>query len=152
MADWSASVFTRNNFFINNITEESFIWSSNFWDNSSVGNYWSDYLTRYPNASEIGHTGIGDTPYVLDDGNIDHYPLMYPYDVERDQIALPDPPPQADAGIAPSTILIVGASTITVIGVTAILLYYHKRKSSKANRLVPSPFVGCFFSFTKVNI
>ncbi len=48
------------------------------WDNGSVGNYWSDYLTKYPNASEIGDTGIGDTPYVIDANNIDHYPLMFP--------------------------------------------------------------------------
>jgi hypothetical protein len=28
-------------------------------------NYWSDYLTKYPNATEIAGTGIGDTPYVF---------------------------------------------------------------------------------------
>jgi hypothetical protein len=48
------------------------------WDNGSVGNYWSNYKSKYPNASEIGTTGIGDTPYVIDEKNIDHYPLMYP--------------------------------------------------------------------------
>lgn len=26
-------------------------------------NYWSDYLTKYPNAMEIGNSGIWDTPY-----------------------------------------------------------------------------------------
>jgi hypothetical protein len=30
-------------------------------------NYWSDYATRYPNATEVGSSGIGNTPYVLSD-------------------------------------------------------------------------------------
>ena len=35
------------------------------WDNGTAGNYWSDYTTLYPNASEIGDTGVGDTPYQI---------------------------------------------------------------------------------------
>jgi len=49
------------------------------WDNGTSGNYWSDYLTRYPNASEIGNTGVGDTPFYINENNIDHYPLMEPF-------------------------------------------------------------------------
>jgi parallel beta-helix repeat protein len=45
------------------------------WDNCTVGNYWSDYLTKYPNAAEIGDSGIGDIPYTIDSKNVDHYPL-----------------------------------------------------------------------------
>jgi len=48
------------------------------WDSGSEGNYWSDYLTRYPNASEINSSGIGDMPYVIDENNQDNYPLMEP--------------------------------------------------------------------------
>ncbi len=51
------------------------------WDNGTVGNYWSDYQTRYPNASEIGNTGIGDTPFYINDNNIDYYPLMEPIEI-----------------------------------------------------------------------
>jgi nitrous oxidase accessory protein len=34
------------------------------WDKGRAigGNYWSDYLLKYPNAAEIDHSGIGDTP------------------------------------------------------------------------------------------
>jgi parallel beta-helix repeat protein len=46
------------------------------WDNGKQGNYWSDYLKEYPNASEIGTSGIGDTPYVIDANNTDYYPLI----------------------------------------------------------------------------
>jgi len=37
----------------------------NAWDNGERGNYWSDYLTRYANATEVDDSGIGDTPYVI---------------------------------------------------------------------------------------
>ncbi len=50
--------------------------TKNFWDNGNEGNYWSDYLTKYPNASEVGSTGVWDSPYVLDANNVDHYPLI----------------------------------------------------------------------------
>jgi hypothetical protein len=75
------NVFTQNTFLCDNSTDDRFIDvdSANFWDNGSLGNYWIDYLTRYPNASEIGSTGIGDTPYVLGADNVDRYPLMYPW-------------------------------------------------------------------------
>lgn len=68
---------------------------SNHWDNGNEGNYWSDYLTRYPNASEIGNTGIGDTPYsiFMQDGSLidqDHYPLMVPFDISSINLEFPE--------------------------------------------------------------
>ncbi len=51
------------------------------WDKGEEGNYWSDYKTKYPNATEIDSTGIGNTPYFLDTGNIDSYPLVRPVDI-----------------------------------------------------------------------
>jgi parallel beta-helix repeat protein len=50
----------------------------NIWDDGfpSGGNYWSDYMVRYPNAHEIDASRIWDTQYVIDASNIDHYPLM----------------------------------------------------------------------------
>jgi hypothetical protein len=50
--------------------------SVNNWDNGSIGNYWSDYLTKYPQAKEIGNSAIGDTPYNLNVNNTDNYPLI----------------------------------------------------------------------------
>jgi len=41
------------------------------------GNYWSDYATKYPNATEIGSSGFGDTPYdVIGGTNKDYLPLV----------------------------------------------------------------------------
>jgi hypothetical protein len=59
------------------------------WFKDTRGNYWNDYLSRYPNASEVDSSGIGDTPYVIDTGNIDPYPLMAPYDASNLTIQLP---------------------------------------------------------------
>jgi parallel beta-helix repeat protein len=54
---------------------------SNTWDNgsSSEGNYWSDYVTKYPNAVEIDSSGVWNTPYIINSNNKDNYPLMNPY-------------------------------------------------------------------------
>jgi parallel beta-helix repeat protein len=40
-------------------------------------NYWSDYLERYPNAKEIGNSGIWDTPYDRETF-ADNHPLVKP--------------------------------------------------------------------------
>jgi parallel beta-helix repeat protein len=48
----------------------------NAWDNGSEGNYWSDYLTKYPNATETDSVGVGNMPYVIGENNKDHYPLL----------------------------------------------------------------------------
>ncbi len=63
----------------------------NTWDDDAEGNYWSDYGTRYPTASNDGV--VWDTPYVLDGGGVDRYPLVrFPGFEDRD-------PPMADAGL-----------------------------------------------------
>lgn len=55
------------------------------WDDGypSGGNYWSDYngTDRYGGLyqNETGRDGVGDTPYVINANNIDHYPLMGPW-------------------------------------------------------------------------
>jgi parallel beta-helix repeat protein len=86
-----------NIFFENNIVfQHTFIFGgseNNLWDNSSVGNHWGDYQTKYSNASEIGNTGIGDTPYVIDADNIDYYPLVAPVDNTAPAIEVLSPAP-----------------------------------------------------------
>jgi hypothetical protein len=44
-----------------------------------LGNYWDDFVDRYPDAEEIDATGIWNTPYEID-GDSDNYPLMEPFE------------------------------------------------------------------------
>ena len=74
-----------NNNFINNTDQIHVSGVFNKWDQGypSGGNYWSDYngtdLYSGPYQNETGSDGIGDTPYVIDAYNVDHYPLMNSY-------------------------------------------------------------------------
>lgn len=78
LSDSHNNDFYHNNF-VDNIVQIDCISSVNFyWDNGYEGNYWSDYVTRYINAS-YDEFGIWDTPYVIDENNQDNYPLRGPY-------------------------------------------------------------------------
>jgi parallel beta-helix repeat protein len=92
----SGNLIYHNNF-INNIhqAEISPYSYDNVWDASYPlgGNFWSDYsgddLYGGPNQDEAGSDGIGDTPYIIDMGNQDAYPLMNAYivtDLNQDGI------------------------------------------------------------------
>jgi nitrous oxidase accessory protein NosD len=50
----------------------------NIWDDGKEGNYWSDYLNRYPNALEGANRDVGNTAYTINENNIDRYPLLSP--------------------------------------------------------------------------
>jgi parallel beta-helix repeat protein len=66
----------HNNFI--NYTSPASAMASARWDDGypSGGNYWSDYLTRYPDAAENDSSAIWGTSYVIDVNNTDRYPLM----------------------------------------------------------------------------
>lgn len=71
-----------HNNFINN-TEQAYSESStDIWDDDypSGGNYWSNYANgdekRGSDQSLPGSDGIGDIPHIIDEDNIDHYPLV----------------------------------------------------------------------------
>ena len=137
----SSNMFFKNNFYL---TDYPALFVESLWDNGSVGNYWSNYPIKYPNASEVGNTWIGDTPYVIEREwyttreypnvkNVDNYPLMYPYDIENDTIAFPTPEPTSTPEPEPfPTLLVTSASAATataIVGVT-LLFYFKKRRHS----------------------
>jgi hypothetical protein len=131
VTDRSASnIFSQNNFFCDNSTDELLIGvlSDNSWDNGSLGNYWSDYLTKYPNASEVGKTGIGNTPYIIDENNVDNHPLMYPYDIENDTIAFPKPEPQPEPEPFPTAPVVTASVASVGVAAAGLLVYFRKRK------------------------
>jgi hypothetical protein len=130
----------------------------NYWNSSVAGNYWSNYLSKYPNASEIGNSGIWNTAYEVDANNSDYYPLMSPIDILTGEITkstpTPTPSPDPTPTLTPSptpeptpeptqtpiptlepensinTFLVFG--TIIVIAVAAAgALVYFKRKGAK---------------------
>jgi len=56
-------------------------YDSNKWDNGSLGNYWSDYQSRYPSATNDGY--VWDLPYRYNyplNMLLDTHPLAVPYD------------------------------------------------------------------------
>ena len=90
--DEASNNYIYHNNFIDNVQQVyDYSWdypvspSLNNWDDGypSGGNYWSDYngtdLYSGPYQNETGSDGIGDTPYVIDENNVDHYPLMKPW-------------------------------------------------------------------------
>ncbi len=93
------------NAFINNTSQAGAGSSAEVtWDNDGKGNYWSDYQTKYPNASQIGASGIGNTPYVMDENNTDYYPLWSPTDI----------PPSPALGVLPSPALPILTPTSSI--------------------------------------
>jgi parallel beta-helix repeat protein len=80
------NTFYHNNFINNKVSDglqvsNPWFWrhpETNVWDNGVEGNYWSDYTSRYSDATEIDCSGIGDTPFVINEANVDHYPLIVP--------------------------------------------------------------------------
>lgn len=94
--EWNNTIYHNN--FLNN-TEHAFMgpasYCNNTWDNGypSGGNYWDNYtgndLYQGSSQDELGSDGIGDTAYVINENNVDRYPLMNPYvkgDMNHDAI------------------------------------------------------------------
>ncbi|MEJ2240589.1 MAG: NosD domain-containing protein [Candidatus Bathyarchaeota archaeon] len=68
-----------HNNFINNtiqISNNDSI-SENKWDNSSEGNYWSNF-----NSTDNNGDIISDTPHIIDQNNQDNYPFNDPIDID----------------------------------------------------------------------
>ena len=53
--------------------------SVNIWYAGYLGNYWSDYTAKYPNAIQIGDSGVNNHPYIIDEQNTDKHPLTQPF-------------------------------------------------------------------------
>ncbi|MHA1750513.1 MAG: NosD domain-containing protein [Promethearchaeota archaeon] len=67
--------FYQNHFIDNNVNALD-DGTDNYWDNGSIGNYWSDYWDTYLGV-DLDDDGIGDIPYNIEGsaGNQDRYPI-----------------------------------------------------------------------------
>ena len=126
---------TNNTFYHNNFINNSLFGScqisnpwiaaysvgeNNIWDNGSIGNYWNDFKQRFPTASEIFGKGVWNTPYFINEENIDQYPLVAPYGTVIDTLP-----------ILPC-LLVVVISTVAITGLAIYLKKSKKRKSEGA--------------------
>ncbi len=83
-----------HNIFVNNSKNFGTNWAvsgTNSFDDGKEGNYWDDYLTMYPDTSEVGQSGTGDIPYLLVDMNVDNHPLLNQPTVSDKVPTLPEP-------------------------------------------------------------
>lgn len=84
------NTFYGNNFTDNYIHVYTDTNSINYWDDGYPpqgigGNYWDDFKERYPYVEDIysgpyqnetGSDGFWDEPYIINEDNIDHYPIV----------------------------------------------------------------------------
>jgi len=117
------NIFNDNKFFHNNLinnTIQVYFYGAakvNSWDAGypSGGNYWSDYAGKDSynglNQNLSGSDGIGDTPYIIDARNRDHYPLMKPW---TSLAYMPMPTLSVQVSANPGSIATGQTSTITV--------------------------------------
>jgi parallel beta-helix repeat protein len=126
------SVF-ENNFVDNNIQAKISMTNCSIkWDNGEEGNYWSDYQTKYPNASESSNSGIGDTPYIIDESNRDNYPLMMQYEIA------PTPSPESTPKPEPFPVTLVFVASVGIaLAIAGLVVYFKKRKQQ-----IPKAIVG----------
>ncbi len=77
--EYSSDNLVYHNNFIGNTIQiyDNNTSSENTWDNSSEGNYWSNY-----NGTDNNGDSIGDTPYIINENNQDNYPFMNQIDLE----------------------------------------------------------------------
>lgn len=116
----SGNLVQRNNF-LQSAQQAYSSESSNTWDADGAGNYWDTY-----NATDNDSNGIGDTPYVIDESNVDHYPLAQitnnTLSLETEPVS-PTPQPQDSPSVViPATVAVL---VIAVAG-AAIILSFRK--------------------------
>jgi parallel beta-helix repeat protein len=99
--------------------------SINSWDNGSIGNYWSDY-----NGSGV---------YVIDENNIDHYPLTNPVDINaQTPTSTPTPtpflPPRNPPHLELLDYLLLISVILAVIIAVSVLFFRRHRKTISQNK------------------
>ena len=97
------------------------------------GNYWSDYLTRYPNASEVDSSGVWNMPYVFADSSNfenrkfqDSHPLVSPLAIPNFSSTLPIVQ-SIQKAIDVQVVLLAVSIMVAVIAI-GLFLFFKERK------------------------
>jgi parallel beta-helix repeat protein len=97
--------------------------NGNYWDNGTYGNYWSDY--------------DGSGKYIINENNIDHYPLKT--QVEINSLSIPTTNTGPDPISIDPTPIVLGLVAILAI-VTISLLMYRRHQSQVKKSLISQVF------------
>ena len=129
------------NIFINNSKNFATNWEvigSNFFDNGTIGNYWDDYLTKYPDATQIGNSGIGNTPYLVYGNISDNFPLLTkpnipPIDVPIQSLLNSTASPNATSAVPELPWMVIVPLLLSVFSVALMPKHRKTVKLSKIN-------------------
>ena len=127
----------------NTITENNFVgsvWIEIGEDETVDRNYWSDYFTKYPNATEIDSTGIGNTPYVFysyvnsasglsSSPLYDNHPQIKPVSISIFTSNAPIASANQISSVIPEFPLAIIALAVVLIANTLVVFEYKKRRS-----------------------
>ena len=154
ISDAYNNTFFHNNFNDNELDSQVLTqwylvstYETNAWDNGHEGNYWSNFEDRYPNATEISQRNTWNTPYYIDDVNIDNHPLVNPHkigtdkpetepetDKPDDSVVLPSispsPSPSPEQTVSeplPTEVLTVSVASVAIASI-GLIVYFKKRK------------------------
>jgi hypothetical protein len=125
------------NVFINNSKNFGTNWNvngANSFDNGTIGNYWDDYLTKYPGAAQIGNSGIGNTPYLVYGDVSDNFPLLTqpnipPIDVPIQSLPNSTGSPNATSAVTELSWLVILPLLLSALSVALVLR--HRKQVKK---------------------
>jgi hypothetical protein len=107
--------------------------SNNTWDNGypDGGNFWIDYRTYHPNATEIDDSGLGSEPYIINAENRDNYPLLEPFNATAYPEVSPTPKTSTGPGetgmFTDLAVLVIGAAIAVVLAVLGLVIFFRRR-------------------------
>ena len=104
--------------------------AGDFWDNGTVGNFWSGFI-----GSDGDGDGVSDTLHVINDHYRDRHPLMAPFDVSSVTVEMPEwasseaqePEPQVNETFPAALVAAVSGASVAVVCL-GLLVYFKMRK------------------------